>query len=386
MRLPSTFRLRRGCPGRTNTAGRSARRRAAAARARDGARARVPLASSPAHDSGPIAAKSGGRVARAARSTIACDRALVGEVVEVRDLAALVEQEASRCRRARGRAAVHRARLHDEVVVGPVEGVGEQRLHPRADRVALACRRRSTRSSPAIGVGRPRAASARAGCRASAPRGPAARPARRAAARPRRGSRPAPATTGMLGELERPLEDRQVGVEPLRREQRAARRAGDAHDALDADALRLRRARRARAARSRCAAYSSPANSAKSSSGLARRRAPAPRRPGRRANASRDAARAPAGSASRERQRVGDRADAERRVVERVDAVAVAASNSWRTRSRCAASTACRTCRGVGERAVDEAPAAARRRRPRARVELARRCPSAARARRRCSW
>ena len=69
-----------------------------------------------------------------------CHGAVVGKVVEVRDLAAAVEQETrtgSRCAGGTWRAAVHRTRLHDEVVVGPVEGVGQQRLHPCADRVAL---------------------------------------------------------------------------------------------------------------------------------------------------------------------------------------------------------------------------------------------------------
>ena len=43
-----------------------------------------------------------------------------------------------------------------------------------------------------------------------------------------------------VGQLEAPVEDREIGVEPLRREQRAARRAADADDALDAQALGLR--------------------------------------------------------------------------------------------------------------------------------------------------
>ena len=75
-------------------------------------------------------------------------RALVGEVVEVRDLAAPIQQEAGtgaagpvRGPIARGRGArrpaVHRAGLHHQVVVGPVEGVGQQGLDPGADRVAL---------------------------------------------------------------------------------------------------------------------------------------------------------------------------------------------------------------------------------------------------------
>ncbi|MDT4869559.1 hypothetical protein FQZ97_1045960 [compost metagenome] len=38
------------------------------------------------------------------------------------------------------------------------------------------------------------------------------------------------------GEFERPLQHRDVGIESLGREQRAARRAGHAHHAFDADA------------------------------------------------------------------------------------------------------------------------------------------------------
>ena len=39
------------------------------------------------------------------------------------------------------------------------------------------------------------------------------------------------------GEFNRPLQHRQIGVEPFARQQRAARRAGHAHDTVDADVL-----------------------------------------------------------------------------------------------------------------------------------------------------
>ena len=61
-------------------------------------------------------------------------RVIVGEIVEVVDASSLVQQEGRLVSR---RAAVHRARLHDEVVVGPEEGVREQRLHPARDRIAV---------------------------------------------------------------------------------------------------------------------------------------------------------------------------------------------------------------------------------------------------------
>ena len=60
---------------------------------------------------------------------------LVGEVAEVADLAALVEAEAGAL--AARRAAIHRAGLHHQVVIGPEEGIGHQRLQPAADRLAL---------------------------------------------------------------------------------------------------------------------------------------------------------------------------------------------------------------------------------------------------------
>ena len=82
----------------------------------------------------PDHAEAGGHVLRQ-RIDDRFGSAVVAEVVEVRNLATLVEHEArTRCARC---AAVHRARLHDQVVVGPVERVGHQRLQPRRDRVAL---------------------------------------------------------------------------------------------------------------------------------------------------------------------------------------------------------------------------------------------------------
>ncbi len=216
------------------------------------------------------------------------DGALVREVVEVGDLAALVEQEAG-AGRAR-RAAVHRARLHDDVVVGPVEGVGEQRLQPAADRIALQVAGDHAQLAGDRLVD-------------------AVQPLHERAVRDHRGQ---PGQDGRIGapacdlgqevqqlgqhrqagEFERPLQHRQVGVQPLRREQRAARRAGDAHDAVDVDvalagsrppapaarhaARRRRRRRRTRGRRHR--------------PGVARRAGPALRRPGRRANASPGAA------------------------------------------------------------------------------------------------
>src|SRR5262249_4915183 len=61
--------------------------------------------------------------------------ALVAEVVEVRDPAALVEKK-GRAADAR-HAAIHRARLAAGVVVGPLVSVGTQRFQPGRDRVAF---------------------------------------------------------------------------------------------------------------------------------------------------------------------------------------------------------------------------------------------------------
>ena len=228
MRLPSSFRLEPRMPGSTNTAGRSAASAPGPPRERATAfAARVPLASSPAHDSGPMAAKSAGAASSSALA-IALHGAVVGEVVEVRDLRRRGRAgSARRCRRARlaRRAAVHRARLHDEVVVGPVEGVGQQRLDPRADRVALhvagdhaQLARESSRLCRCSQV-----TTALSGIIASMP-GSSAGSARRRATSCRKST--SCGADRDARQLQPPLQHRQVGVEALRREQRAARRAG----------------------------------------------------------------------------------------------------------------------------------------------------------------
>ena len=90
MRSLPIFRLLPSNPGRMKSAGNSA---AAAAR-RDGRAARTPVDDSPAHESGPMTRNpSGGCVA--ARQCVH-DRGCglrVAEIVEVRDLAALIENE-----------------------------------------------------------------------------------------------------------------------------------------------------------------------------------------------------------------------------------------------------------------------------------------------------
>ena len=94
MRLPSTSRLLPRMPGSTNTAGLSlgrfavARARRLRPRRRGAARFARPRQR-------PDDAKAGGRVLRQ-RVDDGFGSALVAEVVEVRDLAALVEHEASR--------------------------------------------------------------------------------------------------------------------------------------------------------------------------------------------------------------------------------------------------------------------------------------------------
>jgi hypothetical protein len=62
-------------------------------------------------------------------------RERVAEVVKVRGLAAAVQHEAGAA--AARRAAVHGPRLHDDVVVGPVVGVGQQCFQPAAQGVAF---------------------------------------------------------------------------------------------------------------------------------------------------------------------------------------------------------------------------------------------------------
>ena len=151
---------------------------------------------------------------------IAGHAALVGEVVEVRDLAALVEHEARAGRGAR-HAAVHRSRLHHEIVVGPVEGVGTSVLsHEPTESPSMSPA--TTRSSPGIGSPPPysHCNSGLSGICASRP-GNLAGSARRGATAQKVDelrARPADAR-----QLEAPLQHRQVGIEPLAR--RAACRA-----------------------------------------------------------------------------------------------------------------------------------------------------------------
>ena len=156
---------------------------------------------------------------------------LVAEVIEVRDLASPVEQE-RRARRAR-RSAVHRARLHDEVVFRPEKRVGQQCLDPRDDRVAfdvardhaeLARDRSLRRIEPAHqrAVGNLRRKSGQQlGIGAAPCHLPQKLDERR--------------HDGNARKLECPFDDRDVGIEAFGSEQRAARRAGDPHNPLDPD-------------------------------------------------------------------------------------------------------------------------------------------------------
>ena len=161
------------------------------------------------------------------------------------------------------------------------------------------------------------------------------------------------------------LQHREVGVEPLRRQQRAARRAGDAHDALDADALLLRlvdqRLQFARGAARRPA----PAKSAelvvveRSAAAGARQHLgdQAAARMGHQVQrARRPAARAPASARWRSGSRPASGGRARRR--DRRSA------RTARAPRRRAASTACRRCRRCRRRCRGSAPAAARRRPP----------------------
>ena len=252
--------------------------------------------------------------------------ALVGEVVEVRDLGAAVEQEARRRalrrRRAR-RAAVHRAGLHHQVVVGPVEGIGQQRLDPRADRVAFhVAGDHAQVAGDGLGAavepgddGAPGHHRLDAGQLARV--GAAQRHLVQKIDELRRDREP--------GELQPPLQHREVGVEALGGQQRAARRARHAHHALDLQALLLRHrderlqfgavhrvglaveqrelvgAQRAATAGTRQHLGDQPAARVRDEVQARARR----QRAG-------------------ERERVGDRARGHRRVVERVDAAPVA--------------------------------------------------------------
>ena len=126
-------------------------------------------------------------------------------------------------------------------------------------------------------------------------------------------------------QLEAPVEDRQVRVEPLRREQRAARRTADAHDALAADALRLRFLDQ----RAQVAAVLGVGAAGEQGEHVVAERPAAAR--AREHLGDQSAARMTDEMDARsrrqrahQRQRVGDRAHAEGRVVEAVDALAVA--------------------------------------------------------------
>ena len=77
MRWLSSFRLEPMMPGRTNTAGRLAATAASPPRERATARAaRLPLASSPAQESGPMTLKSAGADSQRPATTAATVRSL----------------------------------------------------------------------------------------------------------------------------------------------------------------------------------------------------------------------------------------------------------------------------------------------------------------------
>ncbi len=150
----------------------------------------------------------------------------------MRNLAALVEHERGACRTRR--AAVHRARLHHQIVVGPVKRVGEQRLQPRRDRVAFDVAGDHAQLAGDRLVDRVQPADQRAV-------GDLRRQARNllrvgAALRDFAEKLHQHRRDRDGGQLERPLEHRQVGIESLGCEQGAARRARHAHDTFDLDA------------------------------------------------------------------------------------------------------------------------------------------------------
>ena len=148
-------------------------------------------------------------------------------------LATLVEQEA---RAAHPRAAaVHAARLHDDVVVGPVVGVGQQRLQPAADAVALQVASDHAQFTGngffiAVEPVHERRVGDHAG-QAGQLRGVGT------AARHFGEKVHQHWNHRHTGEFDRPLQHRQVSVKPLARQQRAARRARHTHDTVDHDAL-----------------------------------------------------------------------------------------------------------------------------------------------------
>ena len=159
--------------------------------------------------------------------------AFIGKVVEVRGLAALVQQEAGTAH-ARA-AAVHAARLHDDVVVGPVVGVGQQRLQPAADAVALQV---AGHHAQVAGNGLLNAVEPVHQRRVGDHAGQAGQLGGVGAAARDFGEKVHQRRHhGHAGKFNRPLQHRQVGVQPLAGQQRAARRAGDAHDAVHHDAL-----------------------------------------------------------------------------------------------------------------------------------------------------
>ena len=149
------------------------------------------------------------------------------------DLAALVEAEAGAL--AARRAAVHGARLHHQVVVGPEKGIGHQRLQPAADRLAFHVAGDHPQSARRGRFGRVQPLHQRA-----------VRHHRRQARHGRRIGALARDVAEKLGQgldhrqlrqLHRPAQHRDVGVEAFAGEQGAARRAGHAHDALDHDVV-----------------------------------------------------------------------------------------------------------------------------------------------------
>ena len=163
-------------------------------------------------------------------------RARVAEIGKVRDFAALVEQETG-CglvaRRFAWRAAVHRACLHHQVVVGPVEGVGQQGLDPGHDRVALdvAGHHAQLAGQGLVDAVQPLHQ------RAVGRHGFQAGQQRRVGALAGHGTDEVQQRRRHRNgrQLQRPLEHRDVGVQPPGGQQRAARRAGHTHHALDAD-------------------------------------------------------------------------------------------------------------------------------------------------------
>ncbi len=186
---------------------------------------------------------------RSAPSTIALGGALVAEVVEVRDLAALVEHE----RRARSRAACRRT----STASARRDRCRSSRTRRRAASSATTSTESpsrspaTTRRSPAIGcVALVQPLHERA---VGHLRGEAGD--RR---RDRRASRDLAEEVDELRQrpgrrqLERPLEDREVGVEPLRGEQRAARRDTRRARCARPGSCVLGDARRARASSARC--------------------------------------------------------------------------------------------------------------------------------------